>query len=253
MPTYIMWRFWLLHKHDRAPQRNVGTNDVIILDNVSNAEQRIRYFKNANGFGNFEEVVEVSNALSNKLDGWIPSHGAISDVDDDGDLDLIISAYGQGTSSDRSRIIILFNNYDYTSSNRINFSLGVDSFLTLSSDQVNDSDFPILKPGLIRKIAVLDVDSDYDLDLVTTHAGDGGVVWYENSTDWSKDVIGVDFRFGGTIANQEDHGITEPTLLETFDGNNYKNTLNADNFRTRDILISGNEGIFQVLYLVPCC
>ena len=58
-------------------------------------------------------------------------------------------------------------------------------------------------------------------------------------------MIGIDFRFGGTIANKEDHGITEPALLETFDGSNYHNTLKADNFRTRDILISGNEGIFD--------
>ena len=166
--------------------RNVGTNDVIILDNVSNADQRIRYFKNANGFGNFEEVVQVSETLSEKLDGWIPNHGAISDVDDDGDLDLIISAYGQGTSSDRSRIIMLFNDYNYTSPNRINFSLGIDSFQTLSSDQISGVDFPILQPGLIRKLAVLDVDSDYDLDLVAIHSGGSGVVWYENSTDWSK-------------------------------------------------------------------
>ena len=53
--------------------------------------------KNANGFGNFEEVVQVSETLSEKLMDGFPIMELSVMWTMMGDLDLIISAYGQGT------------------------------------------------------------------------------------------------------------------------------------------------------------
>ena len=57
---------------------------------------------------------ETSNqSVGDILDGWIPNLGEIYDIDDDGDLDLVLSAQNRSSNPTESRILVLENNYDY--------------------------------------------------------------------------------------------------------------------------------------------
>ena len=65
--------------------------------------------------GAFEEDTEFweRSDLAGKLslgsivDGWHPNHGEIYDIDDDGDLDIILSAQDQRSNPTASRILVL--------------------------------------------------------------------------------------------------------------------------------------------------
>ena len=239
--------------------RNVGTNDAVVFDIGSGELKRIRYFKNSDGLGAFEEDTEFweRSDLAGKLslgsivDGWHPNHGEIYDIDDDGDLDIILSAQDQRSNPTASRILVLQNSYKYTDEDRINYSLKFDDYVTLKEggDQSGtDSGFAILQPDVVTQIVLSDIDGDYDLDIVAIHqsATESRVVWYENSTDWIDNREELTFTYGGLVAGSSDiDNSNRITTLEIFDSGNYQNTKDANKFECRDILIGTSKGIFH--------
>lgn len=230
--------------------RNVGTNDAIVFDIGSGELHRIRYFKNSDGLGSFVEDPDFwdNSDLATKLDGWYPNHGEIFDIDDDGDLDIILSAQDQRSNPTASRILVLQNNYDYFADDRINYSLNFDSYVVLTGQPEINPHLAVLQPDVITQVALSDVDGDYDLDIVAIHqsATENQVAWYENSTDWidSRDML--TFTYGGGIAQSSDMAdSSRVTALQLFDAGNSKNTQNTNKFECRDILIGTNKGIFH--------
>ena len=144
-----------------ADFRNVGANDLIVLlDQAPYA----RYYKNINGANGeyFEENSTVKQHLENAI-GAPPSDGKVCDIDDDGDLDLILAV--------GSEIKILLNQYKYDSSERFTLVPFAEALSTQNGNLYKISG----NGAAIQKVVVSDVDGDYDLDLVIlkTIAGDG--------------------------------------------------------------------------------
>jgi hypothetical protein len=206
--------------------RNSGASDLIDLSSIP---PHIRYFKNING-ARFEKNSTVSKNLQVVIDES-PSDGDVCDIDDDGDLDLIITV--------GSKIKILLNQYEYNSSVRDQF---VPFEKTISHKDENF--YQISEDEDILQVVVSDVDGDYDLDLVLLQSS--RVLWYENITDRTGETPKLKFSDVGHVMVGQDLGITDATVLESYDSYDSNNTKSLDPFHCRDFLVGAANGIFRI-------
>lgn len=119
--------------------------DIVLVDRNND---KIAWYENLNGLGNFGPQIIISTVLD-----W-PIKGHVADIDNDGFVDIIGAAYDGNQ-------IGWFRNLNGTGS----FS-GMN---LISSNVVNP-----------RNIFAADLDMDGDLDIVSTSLGDNKVAWYEN-------------------------------------------------------------------------
>ncbi|WP_432413039.1 T9SS type A sorting domain-containing protein [Rasiella sp. SM2506] len=127
-----------------------GDGDMDIVCAKSFSEDKIFWLENIDGLGTFSSENIIS---TNFLD---PNNLLLSDIDGDGDLDVISSALSSSGS------IAWFENLD----GQGNYS---------SKIIIEQVDL-----GYAGKISDYDMDGDGDLDLVTSSNIDSNVAWYEN-------------------------------------------------------------------------
>ncbi len=125
---------------------NDGDNDVL---SASSLDDKIAWYENMDGFGNFgEQQVITTNA-----DGAICVTSA--DVDGDGDYDVL------SASSDDDKIAWYEN---------------IDELATFGPQQVITEG-----AGQARAVFYADLDSDDDMDVISSSWQNGRVAWYENT------------------------------------------------------------------------
>ena len=122
-----------------------------------------------NGSGNFTD----ETAARMPVDSVISTAVAMGDVDGDGDLDLVIA-----TSQDQ-------NGYYPQSQSRLYLNGGTGTFNNVTASQMP----PDLEPT--ADIALTDVDSDGDLDIVLANAGISLTGWGRQSSLWLNDGAGT--------------------------------------------------------------
>ena len=119
------------------------------------------WYENIDGLGAFSSYQIIGSSLYN------PNNVETSDIDGDGDLDVIASAIGDQWS-ENDDIIVWFENID----GQGNF--GSEQIISTSAISTSNLHFS-------------DIDSDGDMDLITTEPRnlylsiDGKVAWYENT------------------------------------------------------------------------
>lgn len=125
-------------------------NDGDIDVAVAFAEQsRIVWYSNINETGSFEN----ENIVTKSID--IPESIVLSDLDGDGDLDIVSASSGDNT-------IAWYENTD---------GLGTFGEMTKISTNSSSAEFAI----------VSDVDNDGDMDVLSASSGNDKVVWYQNT------------------------------------------------------------------------
>ncbi|MFC1758514.1 FG-GAP-like repeat-containing protein [Planctomycetota bacterium] len=136
-----------------------GDLDVASTFTTADGESQIQWHKNLDGRGTFvngEQISASTNPIAQLL---------LTDVDSDGDIDLITSARDSG-------VIAYYENAD-----------GKGTFSAARSIGEPES-----KPVL--SMVAEDIDADGDLDLVVAFDSVDGLLWYE----WSADVASFDQR-----------------------------------------------------------
>lgn len=121
-----------------------GDGDLDVFS-VSSADQKLAWYENIDGNGNFGDQQIISNTL-----GYLGSLCS-ADFDGDGDIDVLAGNYNNSIS--------FFKNSD-----------GFGNFV-LQQEILNGSDF--LHPA--------DLDGDGDMDILSATISDDIVVWYENT------------------------------------------------------------------------
>lgn len=127
------------------------------LDILSNSfeNNEVMWYKNLDGLGTFgaENLIE-------QLDYFVANSMDTSDLDGDGDYDIIVG-YSTGTTiNDR---IVWYENLD---------GLGNFSSSQIITDNINVQYF--------LSVVSLDFDNDGDIDVVSASDNDGKIAWYEN-------------------------------------------------------------------------
>src|SRR5690606_16264372 len=110
---------------------------------------RISWYENTDGNGSFDSEIQINSTTVSV------SYLSTADIDGDGDLDLLM------TSSEYSGIIIWFKNLD-----------GQGNF---GPKQI------IASAQGPRYISAVDLDSDGDLDILSTSILEDDIVWYRNN------------------------------------------------------------------------
>lgn len=123
-------------------------NDLDIVAGTNNLN-RMSWFENLDGLGNFSAPVEVSSP------GIAFLFVDIADIDGDGDNDIV------GTSG-ASDIVAWWENLDGLG------TFGTENTITTTLDA------PF-------KIIAADLDNDLDIDVAVTSAPENGVYWFENT------------------------------------------------------------------------
>ncbi|HBS88197.1 MAG: hypothetical protein A2W91_05015 [Bacteroidetes bacterium GWF2_38_335] len=172
-----------------------GDNDVVSTSYLGN---KIAWFKNTDGSGSFSTEFVISDSIIR------PISVICSDIDNDGDFDILVPSYTGGK-------IVLYKNIDglgtFSSEILISASVIGPAYL-YSSDIDNDGDNDLLSASLTdHKIAwynnidgigtfgpqnlinlsdganvvySCDIDNDGDLDVVSSSTNDRKIVWNEN-------------------------------------------------------------------------
>lgn len=125
-----------------------GDGDMDVLA-ASTADDRVIWFENLDGLGNFGPV----KIINNDANGVIAVRAA--DLDGDGDRDVIAANFGDG---------------------KISWYENMDGLGNFGAEKVVTS----LSLG-VRIIQAADIDMDGDLDIVYTSAGDDIIGWCENT------------------------------------------------------------------------
>lgn len=129
-----------------------GDGDMDILVAAGYNGNKVVWYKNTNGEGNFVPQQELTTDVQN------PQDAIAADIDGDGDLDIIVS----------SRInlfrVLWFENTD-----------GLGNF---SNTPNLIASAPIFSP---TKLLAADFDNDNDLDIVVGNDYNIGAVWYKNN------------------------------------------------------------------------
>ena len=129
-----------------------GDGDVDLLS-ASRYDNKVAWYENSDGLGTFS----TQNVISTTQDA--PSVVRAADLDGDGDLDVLASAYSNSENQDWS-----LSWYPNDGSG----GFGVEQLIT------TDIDTP-------TGIDTGDFDGDGDLDIVSTSGIDDTVAWYENT------------------------------------------------------------------------
>lgn len=131
-----------------------GDLDIVSISGPSTSgyNDRVSWFKNLDGLGNFGPQINIPIGTYDSPDGL-----AVYDVDADGDKDIVTALDNWPDTGDK--IIWYANN-------------GTGSF---GSQQ-------IIASGLVsvKDLLESDIDNDGDLDLVSASSGDNKVCWFEN-------------------------------------------------------------------------
>ncbi len=129
-----------------------GDGDMDLLS-ASRGDDKIAWYENSDGLGNFSTQKVISTTQD------APSVVRTADLDGDGDLDVLASAYSNTENQDWS---LSWYPNDGTG------EFGVEQLIT------TDIDTP-------TGIDAADFDGDGDLDVVSTSGIDDTVAWYENT------------------------------------------------------------------------
>ena len=141
--------------------RAVGMEDVYVVDldndgdkdviSVSSSDEKLAWYENMDGLGTFgdQRVLYMGKNLDD------PNYLEIKDFDNDGDMDILCASRGDGKYS-------WYENLD-----------GQGSF--------NDGELIwVASNDKAKRIKMIDVDLDGDLDLITSDYGGGVIAWHEN-------------------------------------------------------------------------
>ena len=159
-----------------------GDMDVIASGGAYVADKMVWYAND--GSQSFTE-----NTIDNSIDG--PANFDVKDVDEDGDLDLIVAAL------DANDVVFYQND-------------GSESF----TKNTIDSNLPT-----VRDVIIADIDSDGDFDAVATSSSTSGndLVWYANdgSENFTSNVIGDDLNFTNYLQVADIDGDNDQDILVT--------------------------------------
>ena len=193
-----------------ADFNNDGSADVLCI-----SEGGAHIYQNE-GYGTFSTspLIDFSDLTATIA---LPKDAEIQDFDQDGDQDVILSYYsfnGDGNAS-----VYLFEN-------RLNedgtvFSEG----LSIGSGWKEP-----------RSLQALDIDGDFDLDLVVADFAKNEVVWMLNDGD-------AGLSYGGLIASQLD-GLEEPRCIESLDFNKVQRSLLTQPYNKPDLVIGAKGKLF---------
>ncbi|QHI35954.1 hypothetical protein IMCC3317_13020 [Kordia antarctica] len=175
-----------------------GDNDMDIIGSIT-GDDKIIWFENVDGQGTFENQTIITFSC----DAPIMTHA--SDIDGDGDLDLLSASYnddkiawyenldGQGTFGVQQLIstnanyaiyvkgvdIDMDGDIDVVSASRnddkIAWYENTDGLGTFSSEKIISS-----QANSIRSIDIKDIDGDGDLDILSGSSSETKIAWFEN-------------------------------------------------------------------------
>jgi hypothetical protein len=179
-----------------------GDIDVICLER----NQHTLYYLQNNGTGTFTRATPFSLDSNGKyLD-----HAVITDLDQDGDKDIVLSYFGDGANGG-ARMSWLENNGAGFDSEQGLFSLTAGAEVD------------------IDHFAVGDLDGDSYPDLVVAYRGNNSVVWFQNDQ-----VQNPSFALKGQVMSSA-QGLDAPRSLELVD---------IDNSGALDVIISANQNLY---------
>lgn len=217
---------------------NDGNKDLIAVDNLSNGNVGIGWYKNLDGLGNFgprQSIIFISDNTINEI--------VFKDIDGDGDKDLIFSGGkigivknldGAGTFSTTFQTVynyasgkvlcadidgdgdndILTDDVYVNGSNRLVWFKNTNGLGTFSSGPPL-----VVSNSNLTGAFLADMDNDGDLDVISNQTYENNTVWLENLTG-----LGV---FGQPI-----------TLIVNPQINSTNNAVDVDNDGKIDILYS---------------
>ncbi|MBS1535087.1 MAG: VCBS repeat-containing protein [Bacteroidetes bacterium] len=225
---------------------NDGSNDLIAVDNLSNGNAVIGWYRNLNGLGSFgprQSILFVSGISINKIE--------FADMDGDGDKDIVFSGgkigivkniNGTGTFETTFQTV-----YSYTAGPLFCVDMDADGDKDILTSEINmNSDYVVAwfknsnglgtfssSPQVVNYSSLsgvfpADMDNDGDLDILSNERYDKNTLWLENLNG-----LGV---FGQPI-----------TLLVNAETNTSNNAADVDNDGKIDILYSttyaGNNAV----------
>ena len=183
-----------------------GDVDVVCLERN---QHTLHYLQN-DGTGTFTRTTPFSLVVSGKyLD-----HAVITDLDQDGDKDIVLSYFGDGTSGS-AKMTWLENK---------GLSLGFDDEQEIFSLPTAGRD--------IDHFAIGDLDGDSYPDLVVAHRGSDSVVWFQNDR-----AQNPSFTWKGQVMTSSE-GLDAPRSLELVD---------IDNSGSLDVIISANQNLYLAI------
>lgn len=227
---------------------NDGKNDFIAVDNLSNGNSVIGWYKNLDGLGNFgprQNIMSFSGFTITKI--------VFTDIDDDGDKDIVFSGgkigiiknlnglgnfattyqsvynYGCGEiycvdmDGDGDKDILTTNVYVYSS------EIGVGWFKNTDGLGNFNSSVQLVGNSAIEGAFPADMDNDGDLDVVSNQHYGTNTVWLENLTG-----LGV---------------FSQPRTLIVNEQRNTSNTVaDIDNDGKLDVIYSSNTGNYAATW-----
>jgi hypothetical protein len=207
---------------------NDGFIDVLA---AYSALDRIVWYKNIGGTGNFSEEINIT--LTSKTGGI-----KTGDIDNDGDIDILVST---------------------TNSPNLKWYENVDGLGTFSAPMIIESEF------VGSKCLAVDIDNDGDLDAVRSSQNDDTIVWYENQLilstgDTQLNTIKVHPNPADTALYVTGRNMSEisamrvTTLLGStiWEVQEYKNTINTSSWSSGSYFLelrngSGQKRVIQVV------
>ncbi len=170
-----------------------GDNDIIIGSGGSTGA--ITWFENENGLGTFGDPIMVTNQYLSNL-----QEIQISDIDDDGDIDVISASSrilfsknmdGQGTFGSYEEMLgdipsssTVFVG-DINGDGKKDILAGYEKGSIVWFENIDGDSFQLRK-NITKNISnpttsfAVDIDGDTDLDIVISSKDDNKIVWYEN-------------------------------------------------------------------------
>lgn len=150
--NHIINKSWDATSSSIADIDGDGDNDVVSSSRILNLEDKIAWFENKDGLGDFglEQVVATQEIINSSN---IAAKINTSDIDGDGDIDIIFGRH----------------------SNKIAWLENIDGRGSFGSEQVISEDIEGLS-----SLYTVDMDADDDMDILCTSTYSGKVVWYEN-------------------------------------------------------------------------
>ncbi len=214
-----------------------GDIDVLSIS----SDGKIIWFENLDGLGNFGNQQAIITSLENH------GHLYVSDMDGDGDMDLVAGSYSDN-------IIVWYENLDGLGNfgNPQTITTNVDSTRDILVDDIDgDGDGDVLTAsynddtiawyentnglGSFGSIQIIstnangaysvyatDIDNDGDLDVVSASTNDAKITWYKNT-----DGLG-DFESGIVITHLRSRDI-ESVFAEDIDGDGDMDVISASN------------------------
>ncbi len=200
-----------VHGAASADLDNDGSSDIVVM-----SERNAKVVLNS-GFGSFVSPVDIYDS---QFPGE-PRQVILEDFDQDGFTDVLISfTY---TSATTESGIYLFKNTDGNATFEEPISLHTLPDLP---------DSPFKKP---ISLEVLDVDGDYDLDLIVADFDQNRIAWIENEAGT--------FTFGGEILSSLS-GLSAPRVLRSANLSDMESLKSKNPFLRRDLLVGASEKIF---------